>query len=188
MGEIHHRQSGVSPARLGLRWWWVGPAYLSNSKAAVPGVATEPSVSIRAARERLPPCHKLGTARTSASVVFFGFRESSCTRRRQSAPRFFPPGNQCGSRLPLVSLRKSRLCVLHPAIPPRKFHSSSLAGSERRRSRCELGLAACWESDRLLRDSAKWGPRQVRAGGAFSHRNWPGRYSYLFLFIHEKWQ
>lgn len=164
-------------------------------------------------RERLPPCHKLGTARTSASVVFFGFRESSCTGRRQSAPRFFPPGNQCGSRRPPVSLRKSRLCVLHPAIPPRKFHSSS------RRAASDEEVGANWAWPRaggvtgcfgaapggvpgfLGRAPLKRRPQRGVVGRAQPGARGAGegrrlllpqklawKVLYLFLFIHEKWQ
>lgn len=203
----------MSPARLGLRCWWVGPAYLSNSEAAVPGVATEPSVSIRAAPGAASSVSQTWHRSNLCFVVFFGFRESSCTRRRQSAPRFFPPGNQCGSRRPLCPCG-SHVCVSHT---PRSPHAGFIPVHGRAASDEEVGASWAWPRAGGVTGCFGAAPSGVPGflGGAPLKRRpqrgvvgraQPGargagegrrlllpqklawKVLYLFLFIHEKWQ
>lgn len=128
---------------------WVGGSRLPVQEKCLPvppGVAAVLSVLIRTSfLGAASLCHKLGTVQPSASrVIFFGFRKSSFTRRRQEAPHFFPPGNCLGSEPVLVSLRKTYLCVYTPQFSRVTFikvnwHHKIKAGSKRQRSQCQIG-------------------------------------------------
>lgn len=113
-----------------------------------PGVAAKLSVLIRAAfLGRLLLCHKLGTVQTFASrVIFFGFRKSSFTRRRQKAPCFFLPEKHHVSKAVLVSLLTTYLCVYTPQFSHVTFikvnwRRKIKAGSKRQRVSAKSGLA-----------------------------------------------
>lgn len=130
----------------------MGPAYLSRSKAAVQGVATEPSVSIRAALPGgLPRVTNLASLEPLLQELFsLGFTNPLVPGGDRALRVSFHLEISAVLGCPLFP-RESHVCVSAARNLPAQPSFQFTGGQRETEKSVQAG-----ESDRLLGDSTKW--------------------------------